>query len=184
MRAPGPQRLPGDAGRAARGRSALRWRRWWGSAHEVEPAALPGHADSYVEVVKVIHTAAWFSIESCVAYLLYAGLSGRTDRRAAIAAGVVFGESAVFAANRFRCPLTELAQSLGPSPDPSPSCICPSGSPTTCRPSTYLCWFSSCSCTAGTCFGIERIEKGNARAAVSPAWELTMLHRADRPPLL
>ena len=67
----------------------------------------------YVEVVKVIHTAAWFSIESCVAYLLYAGLSGRTDRRAAIAASVVFGESAVFAANRFRCPLTELAQSLG-----------------------------------------------------------------------
>ena len=63
--------------------------------------------------MKVVHTAAWFSIESCVAYLLYAGLSGRTDRRAAIAAGVVFGESAVFAANRFRCPLTELAQSLG-----------------------------------------------------------------------
>ena len=64
-------------------------------------------------MVKVIHTAAWFSIESCVAYLLYAGLSGRTDRWAAIAAGVVFGESALFAANRFRCPLTELAQSLG-----------------------------------------------------------------------
>ena len=113
MRAPGPQRLPGDAGRAARGRSALRWRRWWGSAHEVEPAELPGHADGWVVVVKVVHTAAWFSIESCVAYLLYAGLSGRTDRRAAIAAGVVFGESALFAANRFRCPLTELAQSLG-----------------------------------------------------------------------
>ena len=113
MRAPGPQRLPGEAGRAARDRTAVRWRRWWGSAHEVEPAELPGHADSYVEVVKVIHTAAWFSIESCVAYLLYAGLSGRTDRRAAIAASVVFGESAVFAANRFRCPLTELAQSLG-----------------------------------------------------------------------
>jgi hypothetical protein len=113
MRAPGPQRLPGDAGRAARDRTALRWRRWWRSAHEVEPAELLGHADGWVAVVKVIHTAAWFSIESCVAYLLYAGLSGRTDRRAAIAAGVVFGESALFAANRFRCPLTELAQSLG-----------------------------------------------------------------------
>jgi len=113
MRTPRPQRLPGDAGRAARDRSALRRRRRWGSAHEVELAELPGHAAGCVTVVKVIHTAAWFSIESCVAYLLYAGLSGRTDRRAAIAAGVVFGESALFAANRFRCPLTELAQSLG-----------------------------------------------------------------------
>jgi len=70
-------------------------------------------ADVLVATVKVIHTAAWFSIESCVAYLLYAGLAGHTDRRAAIAAGVVFGESALFAANGFRCPLTDLTQSLG-----------------------------------------------------------------------
>ena len=182
MRAPGPQRLPGDAGRAARDGTARRWRRWWGSAHEVEPAELPGHADGWVVVVKVVHTAAWFSIESCVAYLLYAGVTGRTDRRAAIAAGVVFGESAVFAANRFRCPLTELAQSLGAESGSVTELYLPKWF-ATCRPSTYLCWFS-CSCTAGTCFGIERIEKGNARAAVSPAWELTMLHRADRPPLL
>ena len=64
-------------------------------------------------MVKVIHTAAWFSIESCVAYLLYAGLTGRTDRWTAIAAGVVVGESALFTANRFRCPLTEVSQWLG-----------------------------------------------------------------------
>ena len=70
-------------------------------------------ADVLVATVKVIHTAAWFSIESCVAYLLYAGLAGHTDRRAAIAAGIVLGDSVVFAANGFRCPLTELTQSLG-----------------------------------------------------------------------
>lgn len=63
--------------------------------------------------VKVIHTFAWFSIESCVVYLVYAGVAKRSDRRAALAAAVVGGESVIFAANRFRCPLTDVAESLG-----------------------------------------------------------------------
>jgi hypothetical protein len=63
--------------------------------------------------VKLVHTLAWFSIESCMVYLLYAGFAQRTDRRAAIAAVVVGGESLVFAANGFRCPLTDVAESLG-----------------------------------------------------------------------
>jgi hypothetical protein len=56
---------------------------------------------------------AWFSIESCMLYVLYAGLRGRPDRRAAVAAAVVAGESVIFAANGFRCPLTDLAEQLG-----------------------------------------------------------------------
>jgi hypothetical protein len=63
--------------------------------------------------VKFVHTLAWFSIESCMVYLLYAGFAERTDRRAAIAAAVVGGESLIFAANGFRCPLTDVAESLG-----------------------------------------------------------------------
>src|ERR1700730_8692459 len=63
--------------------------------------------------IKAAHTLAWFSIESCMAYVLYAGLARRTDRRAAIAGAVVAGESLVFAANGFRCPLTDVAESLG-----------------------------------------------------------------------
>ncbi len=63
--------------------------------------------------VKAIHTLAWFSIEACMVYLLYAGFAKRTDRRAAIAAGVVGGECLIFAANGFRCPLTDVAESLG-----------------------------------------------------------------------
>ncbi len=63
--------------------------------------------------VKVIHTLAWFSIESCMGYLLYAGFVKRTDRRVAAAAAVVGGESVIFAANGFRCPLTDVAESLG-----------------------------------------------------------------------
>jgi hypothetical protein len=63
--------------------------------------------------IKAAHTMAWFSIESCMLYVLYAGLKGRPDRRAAVAAAVVAGESLIFAANGFRCPLTDLAEQLG-----------------------------------------------------------------------
>lgn len=63
--------------------------------------------------IKAIHTAAWFSIESCMLYVLYAGFTGRSDRRAAIAAGVVAAETLVFAGNGFRCPLTDVAEHLG-----------------------------------------------------------------------
>ena len=63
--------------------------------------------------VKLVHTLAWFTIETCMVYVLYAGLRGRSDRRAGIAAAVVALETAVFAANGFRCPLTEVARNLG-----------------------------------------------------------------------
>jgi hypothetical protein len=46
-------------------------------------------------------------------YVLCAGLARKSDRRAAIAAGVVAGESLVFAGNGFRCPLTQVAERLG-----------------------------------------------------------------------
>jgi hypothetical protein len=60
-------------------------------------------------LIRGVHTAAWFSIESCVGYLLWAGATGRSDRRAGAAAVVVAGECLVFAADGFRCPLTGLA---------------------------------------------------------------------------
>ena len=46
-------------------------------------------------------------------YLLYTGLRGRSDRRAAMVGAVVTAESLIFLANRGRCPLTGLAESLG-----------------------------------------------------------------------
>ena len=48
-----------------------------------------------------------------MAYVLYAGAARRTDRRAALAAAVVAGETLIFAANGFRCPLTQLAENFG-----------------------------------------------------------------------
>ncbi|SHN76930.1 hypothetical protein SAMN05660350_02459 [Geodermatophilus obscurus] len=64
-------------------------------------------------LIRGVHTAAWFSIESCVGYLLWAGATGRSDRRAGVAAAVVAGECLVFAADGFRCPLTGLAERAG-----------------------------------------------------------------------
>jgi hypothetical protein len=54
--------------------------------------------------IKILHTLVWLSIESCMDYLLYAGLARRTDRRAAIAAAVVAGECLIFTGNGLRCP--------------------------------------------------------------------------------
>jgi hypothetical protein len=63
--------------------------------------------------IRVVHTLIWLSIESSVGYLLFAGFTGRTKGRAAVAGAVVAGECLVFVANGFRCPLSDLAESLG-----------------------------------------------------------------------
>jgi hypothetical protein len=86
------------------------------------PAVVPGAADHLphdtwrgtgLVAVKTIHTLAFFSIGSCLAYLLYSGVRKLSDRRAAIAAAVVTGEALIYAGNRMRCPLTGLAEKLG-----------------------------------------------------------------------
>jgi hypothetical protein len=64
-------------------------------------------------LVKAVHTAIWFAVEANVVYLLYAGAADRSDRRAAVAAGIVGTECAIFLANGARCPLTAVAESLG-----------------------------------------------------------------------
>jgi hypothetical protein len=74
---------------------------------------LPARDTTAVVGVKTLHTVIWASIETCMLYILAAGFTRRTDRRVAIAAGVVASETLVFAANGFRCPLTGLAESLG-----------------------------------------------------------------------
>jgi hypothetical protein len=76
-----------------------------------DPAAQGSQAA--LRAVKAIHTLAWFSIEACMAYVLYAGFARRSDRRAGIAVAVVATETLIFAGNGFRCPLTQAAERLG-----------------------------------------------------------------------
>jgi Polyketide cyclase / dehydrase and lipid transport len=77
------------------------------------PEVPAGGSEAALRAVKAIHTLAWFSIEGCMVYVLYARFAGRSDRRAGIAAGVVAAESLIFAGNGFRCPLTQIAERLG-----------------------------------------------------------------------
>jgi hypothetical protein len=90
-----------------------RWSPWRPRADAASRARAARPRPGVVVAVKTVHTLAWLSIESCVLYVLYAGIVRRTDRRVAVAAAIVTGETIVFAGNRFRCPLTELAERYG-----------------------------------------------------------------------
>jgi len=70
-------------------------------------------APAALVAIKALHSLIWFAIESCMGYVLYAGAARRSDRRAALAAAVVGTETVVFLANGARCPLTQVAESLG-----------------------------------------------------------------------
>lgn len=70
-----------------------------------EPAA--------VVAVKAVHTGIWFAVEAAFVYLLWTGVTGRRGRGVTVAGGIVVAESVVFVANGFRCPLTEVAVSMG-----------------------------------------------------------------------
>jgi hypothetical protein len=63
--------------------------------------------------VKGVHTLAWLTVEACVVHLLVTGLTGRSGPRVAASAAVVAAETAVFAGNGFRCPLTDVAERYG-----------------------------------------------------------------------
>ncbi len=89
------------------------WGPWQAKAERSRRGWQPRHPEAVLMAIKSIHTLAWFSIESCMVYLLYAGFTKRSDRSVAVAAVVVGGECLIFAANGFHCPFTKLAVSLG-----------------------------------------------------------------------
>ncbi len=63
--------------------------------------------------LKALHTVIWATVEAAVLYLLWSGITRRSDRRAAITGAVVAAESVTFLANGAHCPLTALAEKLG-----------------------------------------------------------------------
>ena len=63
--------------------------------------------------IKLVHSLAFGVIQTAIVYLLYKGLRRQTDRNAAVAGSIAIGESAIYAVNGFRCPLTDLAERLG-----------------------------------------------------------------------
>ena len=90
-----------------------RWSPRWAKSVSPRREWQERHTKAVLVTIKAIHTLAWFSIESCMIYLLYAGFAKRSDRSVVVATVVVGGETLIFAANGFRCPLTQLAESFG-----------------------------------------------------------------------
>ena len=58
--------------------------------------------------IKLLHTAVWLFMVACIACLPILALQHRF-RAAALLTGIVLAECGVLAANRGRCPLTDLA---------------------------------------------------------------------------
>jgi hypothetical protein len=66
-----------------------------------------------VTAIKAIHSLIFFVLQTSICYLVYKGLRGETDRKAVAVTAVVGAECVIYAGNRFRCPLTALAEDLG-----------------------------------------------------------------------
>ncbi len=91
----------------------LRWSPYRAKADRPRRGWPPRHQEAVLAAIKAFHTLAWFSIELCMVYLLYAGIAKRSNRSVVVATVVVGGECLIFAANGFHCPLTRLAESSG-----------------------------------------------------------------------
>jgi hypothetical protein len=63
--------------------------------------------------VKILHSLIYFTLEFCVVYVIYTGLTKRQDRKTATAAAAIAAESIIYFGNGRRCPLTGLAVELG-----------------------------------------------------------------------
>ncbi len=64
-------------------------------------------------VVKLVHSVIFLGVAASVAHVFYAGITNRGSRITVVALALALGESLVFLANRFHCPLRTLAEDLG-----------------------------------------------------------------------
>ena len=63
--------------------------------------------------LKFIHSAIFIIMVVCLFYILYCAIARRYDWTLLAALGFIFLEGLVLAINRFRCPLTTLAERWG-----------------------------------------------------------------------
>ncbi len=103
-----------------------------------------------VVTVKLIHTAVFALVSSCVLYGFACGVLGRPTRRTAAAVWIVLIETAVFAPNHGRCPLTRLAEHFGAETGRVTDIFLPRRSPTGFPNSIRRRSSSACSFCGGT----------------------------------
>jgi len=75
--------------------------------------AIPAPRRAAIFAVKLVHSVIFLSIAASVLHIFYAGITNGASRWTRMALALALGESLLFAANRFRCPLRGLAEQLG-----------------------------------------------------------------------
>ena len=66
-----------------------------------------------IVLVKSVHNVIFLGMAFCVFHTLYAGLTGRISALTMVSIAVIIFEGLVLLVNHGRCPLTDLAESLG-----------------------------------------------------------------------
>jgi hypothetical protein len=66
-----------------------------------------------IAAIKLVHSAIFLLNSAAILHIFVAGVRDRPSRWTPAALAVAFSEVAVFVANRGRCPLTDLVESLG-----------------------------------------------------------------------
>lgn len=61
---------------------------------------------------KLIHTIVFLFASSCIIYVVYCGVVGKTDRYLAWSVGIVFLIGIIYAINGFECPLATIVHKL------------------------------------------------------------------------
>jgi hypothetical protein len=65
--------------------------------------------------IKGLHLAIFLVLQTEILYLVASGLRGRTGRGPAVAALMTGAETLIYVGNGYRCPLTDVAEDLGPA---------------------------------------------------------------------
>jgi hypothetical protein len=68
---------------------------------------------SKVFILRVVHSVIFWIMVACLLYILYCAVARRYDWTLVVALGFIFVEGVALAVNRFRCPLTALAERWG-----------------------------------------------------------------------
>ena len=130
--------------------------------------------------IKMIHTAAFFTIGACLAYFAYSSLAKRSDRRAAIAGAVVTGEAMVYALNGFSARSRRLPNNSAQSMAPWPTSTCPTGSRRICRTSPGRSSSGPSRSMPGTSFDRGAMWISRLRRSLGEVADRTQRHRRGR----
>ena len=87
----------------------MTWPAFFSGLLHCELVRSPSERHRLLVGVKLLHTVAWLFLVGCIVAIPIAGARGQFPLAAALT-GIILIECAVLVANRWRCPLTDLAE--------------------------------------------------------------------------